>query len=378
MAAEGAILLEEAQARGFLAAWAPVALPEEVKARFRAWVRSGRHARMGYLSQNLEARLDPSLRFPARSALLLAAPHAFPDPGRPPGGLRLGRVARYAWVRDYHLLLEPHLKALEGLARSLGLWARGYVDHGPLSERSLAALAGLGFIGKSGMLIRVGLGSHLFLAALLTDLPPPPPAPLPNRCGRCTRCLAFCPTGALLGDGTLDARLCLSYWTIEHKGAIPYPLWDGVGEWLFGCDLCQEVCPWNRFGSVWAGFRPEPDLAHPNLLDFFLLSGKAFQRRYAGTAFLRPGRARMARNALIVVSNLKAGLGLIRLGLKDPHPLVRLTALQAAYRVGRLEWARGLLSDPEPPVAAEAHRLWRGEPPSPVDLFQDGGEAPGP
>ncbi len=377
MAAEGAILLEEAQARGFLAAWAPVALPEEVKARFRAWVRSGRHARMGYLSQNLEARLDPSLRFPARSALLLAAPHAFPDPGRPPGGLRLGRVARYAWVRDYHLLLEPHLKALEGLARSLGLWARGYVDHGPLSERSLAALAGLGFIGKSGMLIRVGLGSHLFLAALLTDLPPPPPAPLPNRCGRCTRCLAFCPTGALLGDGTLDARLCLSYWTLEHKGAIPYPLWDGVGEWLFGCDLCQEVCPWNRFGSVWAGFRPEPDLAHPNLLDFFLLSGKAFQRRYAGTAFLRPGRARMARNALIVVSNLKAGLGLIRLGLKDPHPLVRLTALQAAYRVGRLEWARGLLSDPEPPVAAEAHRLWRGEPPSPVDLFQDGGEAPG-
>ena len=178
----------------------------------------------------------------------------------------------------------------------------------------------------------------------------------------------------------------MSYWTIEHKGAIPYPLWDGVGEWLFGCDLCQEVCPWNRFGSVWKGFRPEPDLAHPDLRGFFLLSGRAFQRRYAGTAFLRPGRARMARNALIVVSNLKAGLGLsvfasrsnIRLGLKDPPPLVRLTALQAAYRVGRLDWARGLRFDPQPRVAAGAHRLWRGESPSSVDLFQDGGEAPGP
>ncbi|KGQ21069.2 tRNA epoxyqueuosine(34) reductase QueG [Thermus filiformis] len=372
------LLEERARGLGFLVAWAPLALPEEVKARFLAWLRSGRHAGMAYLARHPEVRLDPALRFPARSALLLAAPHAYPDPGRPPGGVRLGRVARYAWARDYHLLLEPHLRALEEVARGLGLWARGYVDHGPLPERSLAALAGLGFIGRSGMLIRVGGGSYLSLAVLLTDLPPPPPAPVPGRCGRCVRCLAACPTNALLGDGTLDARRCVSYWTIEHRGAIPYPFWDGVGEWLFGCDLCQEACPWNRFGSVWTGFRPEPDLAHPDLQDFFQLSGRAFGRKYAGTAFLRPGRARMARNALIVLANLGEGLGLIRQGLSDPHPLVRLTALQAAHRVGRPDWGRRLLLDPDPRVAREARRLWRGEPPSPVDLFQDEGEAPGP
>lgn len=367
------LLEEAARARGFFTAWAPLEPLEEAERRFLAWLGAGRHGGMAYLES--PDRFRPEKRFPwAKSALLLFAPYAYEDPGKPPGGLRVGRVARYAWSRDYHLLLGEELRSLEALARSLGVEAKGYVDHGPLPERSLAVLSGAGWVGKSGMFLSQAFGVHAFIGVLLTSLEVEPPPLHPSRCGRCGRCLQACPTGALLGDGTLDARLCVSYLTLEHKGFIPPGLWRGMGDWLLGCDLCQEVCPWERFGKVWRGLRAEPELAHPDLLDFFRLSGRTFARKYAGTAFLRPGRARMARNALIVLSNLGLGEALMAEAAQDPNPLVRRTALHALFRAGRpLE---GFLRDPDPQIRAEALALL-GEAPGAVDLLQNGGKSPG-
>nr|WP_301336525.1 tRNA epoxyqueuosine(34) reductase QueG [Thermus scotoductus] len=273
------------------------------------------------------------------------------------------------------MVLGEEVRALEGLARSLGVEAKGYVDHGPIPERTLAALTGMGWIGKSGMFLSQGFGVHAFIGVLLTSLEVEAPFPNPGRCGRCTRCLVSCPTGALLGDGTLDARVCVSYLTVEHKDFIPPALWPGMGDWLLGCDLCQEVCPWERFGKVWQGFRPEPELAHPNLEEFFRLSGRAFQRKFGDTAFARPGRTRMARNALIVLSNLGLGEDLLREAAKDPHPLVRRTALHALFLAGL--GIERFLRDPDEGIRAEASVLL-GEAPRAVDLFEDGGKSPGP
>lgn len=370
-----ALLEEAARARGLGVAWAPLSPSEAAKARFQAWLEGGRHGGMAYLERRVEERFDPRRRFPeARSALLLFAPYAYPDPGKPPGGLRVGRVARYAWTRDYHLALGEELGRLEAVAEDLGVWAKGYVDHGPLSERTLAACSGAGWIGRSGYFLSQAFGVHAFLAVLLTSLEVEPPPLHPNRCGRCARCLPACPTGALLGDGTLDARLCVSYLTIEHKGFIPPSLWPGIGDWLFGCDLCGEACPWERFGRAWPGFRPEPELAHPDLWDFFRLSHRAFQGKYAGTAFLRAGRPRLARNALIVLSNLSLGEDLMAEAALDPSPLVRRTALHALFRAGRP--IEGFFKDPDPEVRRDAQALV--EAPGAVDLFQGGGQAPGP
>ncbi|WP_201738505.1 tRNA epoxyqueuosine(34) reductase QueG [Thermus thermamylovorans] len=370
------LLEEAARERGLGVAWAPLAPLEEAEGRFRRWLKAGRHGGMAYLERGVAERFRPQARFPwARGALLLFAPYAYPDPGVPRGGLRVGRVARYAWVRDYHRLLGEELGRLEALARELGLPAKGYVDHGPLPERTLALLSGKGWIGKSGMFLSQGLGVHAFIGVLLTPLEVEAPLPHPNRCGRCARCLVACPTGALLGDGTLEAGRCVSYLTVEHRGFIPPGLWPGVGDWLLGCDGCTEVCPWERFGRAWRGFRPEPELAHPDLAEFFRLSGRAFQRKYGDTAFARPGRARMARNALIVLSNLGLGEGLMREAAGDPSPLVRRTALHALHRAGL--GIEGFLGDPEAGIRAEALALL-GEAPSAVDLLQNRGQAPGP
>jgi epoxyqueuosine reductase len=216
------LLEEAARTMGLIPAWAPLKPLEEAEKRFRAWLEAGRHGGMAYLRRP-EERFWPEKRFPwAKSALLLFAPYAYEDPGRPPGGLRVGRVARYAWSRDYHLVLGEALGALAAMVRSLGLEARGYVDHGSLPERALAVLSGAGWVGKSGMFLSQAFGVHAFIGVLLTPLEVEAPPLHPSRCGRCVRCLQACPTGALLGDGTLDARICISYLTVEERGFIPF------------------------------------------------------------------------------------------------------------------------------------------------------------
>lgn len=216
------LLEERARELGLLFAWAPLDLPQEAEARHRAWLEAGRHGGMAYprpRSASTRESASPGQKAPSSSS----PPTPTPTPGPPLGASGWAGVARYAWTRDYHLVLGEALKALEETARGLGLKAKGYVDHGPLPERTLAALSGAGWIGKSGYFLSQAFGVHAFIGVLLTPLEVEA-APLhPSRCGRCARCLSACPTEALLGDGTLDARACVSYLTIEHKGPIPPP-----------------------------------------------------------------------------------------------------------------------------------------------------------
>lgn len=354
-------LQKEAEARGFIVAWAPVNLPPQVQARYQQWVGAGHQATMGQLIRAIDVRLEPTKRLAwAKSTMILAAPHAFPDPGAPHDGVRIGQIGRLFWLRelDYtRLLVEPHLEDLKALCYKLGGRCTDYVEQGPLSLRSHAALSGLGWIGRNGMLMTQSHGSYLTLAVLLTSFAVTAPALYPNRCGRCRLCERSCPTGALLGDGTLDANLCTSYWTTQHRDLIPLEVWEGIGNWLYGCDVCQTVCPWNsKAEAFWQGYKPEAELAHPNLADFFMLSELEFKRKYVQTSFERSGRARMARNALIVLANTQNPdyLPLVRLGAQDVNPIVRATAVWALTKLGDRCTPAKLLKDSFEMVRHEA------------------------
>ena len=266
---------------------------------------------MTYLETGAWRRADLSTSLLAAPGvgrvLALGISHAFEDVKPPAGGLRAGRVARYAWTPDYHAQLEPLLLALVEAAAKLGVRARGYVDHGPVMERDLGGRAFLGWHAKSGMLVSTELGAFVTLAVLLTDLPDEPDGPAhPDRCGRCTRCISACPTGAIDPDRAIDARKCVSYLTIEHRGPVDWALRPGIGEWLLGCDVCCAVCPWSlKAGAVAQSLRPDPELAHPDLLGFFGVSEREFARRYGHAAHARPRRKGMARNAVTVAGNLR-------------------------------------------------------------------------
>ena len=355
-------LAELALELGFDAAgWTDAAPRPGELSTYQGWLDSGRQGGMEYLERQLPRRADLSSSLPAAgSVLMLGVSHAYPEPPVPPGGVRLGRVARYAWTPDYHAQIEPLLARLVEAAAGLGARARGYVDHGPLMERSLAGRAFPGWQGRSGMLLSTTLGAFVTLATVLTDLPAPQAAdPHPDRCGRCTRCLSACPTDAIGPDRLIDARVCLSALTIEHRGPLPWELRPAVGEWLLGCDLCAEVCPWSEHAGVVARtLVPRPELAHPDLLGFFGVSEREFLRRYGGSAFSRPRRKGMARNAVTVAGNSSdpAAARVLELAQQDPAWEVREAAAWAWGRWGQRGEVERLLQDPHPAVAASARR----------------------
>jgi epoxyqueuosine reductase len=213
------------------------------------------------------------------------------------------RVAQYAWSSDYHDVLGKRLEQLATAVREIvpGSTTRCYVDAGPVPERELAQLAGLGWIGKNMMLINPAIGSFTFIGVVLTDadLAPDPPFAA-DRCGSCTRCLDACPTDAFVGPRELNARACISYLTIEHRGEFDALQRQQVGDWVFGCDVCQDVCPWNvSFATATddAEFAPRPDVATPDLGELSTMADAEFALRYGDTPFARPGGAGMRRNA---------------------------------------------------------------------------------
>jgi epoxyqueuosine reductase len=338
--------LERAAARmGLTVAWAPIDLPEEWKASYRQWIAERRNAGLGQLARALEVRLDPPQRFAwARSVMVIGAAQAYPDPGVPAGGVRIGRVARRFWVREpdpfgLKRLLEPCIDELKREAAALGIRARDYLDQGPLPLNLYAVASGAYWRGRNAMALSPALGTRSTLACLLTDVAVDRlDGEHPDRCGSCSRCVDACPTGALLGDRRVDLNLCISYWTTSHQEQIPIRLWDAIGGWLLGCDICQDVCPWNeraeRAGEAWPGYVADPELAHPDLERIVTLRDPQFARRFAGSAFERIGRARLARNALIVlaVSGHPAAGELIGHALRDSAELVRATAEQAVAR----------------------------------------------
>jgi epoxyqueuosine reductase len=274
------------------------------------WLARGYAGTMRYLHRQARKRKDPRRNVPEALSVVVVLHNYYgedlPGESRPP------KVARYARGADYHTVTLARLETLAEFLRGAGATvARPYADAGPVPERELAQRAGLGWIGKNTMLIRPGLGSWFFIGTIFTDLPLPADAPFTtDHCGSCTRCLEACPTGAFVEPRVLDATRCISYLTIEHKGPIPAELAARMEGWVFGCDICNEVCPWNqRFASAGTEplFRSRGALvgADPEL--FERMDEAEFARRFGDTPLARPGLPGMRRN-------LRAGLTSVRAG----------------------------------------------------------------
>src|SRR5579883_1389941 len=282
----------------------------------------------------------------AASVVTLAAPYKTEHvPDRPIDGLR-GRVARYAWGRDYHRVLEKKLRTLAAFidercnAACGGVRSRGLVDYGPLAERAYAARAGIGWFGKNTNLLLPGLGSWVLLAELVTTAPLEPDAQLAKSCGGCTRCISACPTGAISGPYVVDNRRCISFQTIENRGWIPRELRPLMGDWVFGCDLSQDVCPVGRghTGTSLPELAPAGlEAALPELTGLLALSEEEFRDCFQGRAIMRAKRAGLARNACVALGNLgdPAAVPALAAALQhDPAPIVRGHAAWALGRIG--------------------------------------------
>ena len=290
-------------------------------------------------------RADPTaVLAEARTVISLAIGYyrgEWPETPSTPASHTRGFVARYAWGRDYHKVIRKRLLALATEIRNLEPAPRflAYVDTGPVLDRAWAERSGLGWIGKNTNLIRKGAGSWLFLGEILTDLELPPDGPHRNYCGTCSRCITACPTGAIIGPYQLDARRCISYLTIEHEGQIPIELRSSIGTRIFGCDDCQEVCPWNRFATKTAdpAFAERPEQQTPELIPLLRLDEEAFRQRYAGTALRRAGRNRFVRNVAVALGNAgdARAVPALETALRDdPDPVVRGHAAWALGRIG--------------------------------------------
>lgn len=271
------------------------------------WTSAEFHGEMAYMARRVQERMDPRLRFPwVRSVIVLAASYHAPQKEKGPGHARISRYARF---RDYHRVLEKRLKALAHEIGKLrpGVRLRHYVDTGPIQEKLFAEKAGLGWIGKHTNLILGKKGSWFFLAVVLTDLALEPDPPATDHCGRCRRCIEACPTGAIVAPYLLDARRCISYLTVELKGAIPQALRPPMGSWVLGCDICQEVCPWNRDPESLKieDFRPREDLVEFSLVELLRMDEGEFRTRFAGTPLMRPGWRGVLRNALVAAGNAR-------------------------------------------------------------------------
>jgi epoxyqueuosine reductase len=331
----------EAHRLGFSLAGITTPEPPPHWRAYQHWLSMGRHGSMDYLTD--PRRADPRLVLPeCRSILMLAV--CYPDPGpavqmEEPGPT--GKVAAYAWGSDYHLVLPERLKALAHfIEMQVGgvVPHRWYTDTGPLMERDLAQRAGLGWIGKNTCLIHPKIGSYFFLAEILLDLDLEPDAPFEaDRCGKCTRCMEACPTGCILPDRSLDARRCLSYLTIENKGVIPPELRPQLGKRVFGCDACQQVCPWNRFAhrDYDAAFTARPGLAAPDLITELALSPQEFNRKFKDSPVLRSKRRGYLRNVAVALGNSEspAALPALELAIQDDEPLIWEHAVWALEQI---------------------------------------------
>jgi epoxyqueuosine reductase len=275
----------------------------------------------------------------ARSIVMLGLSYAPPvDPLAVLGEPRRGAISCYAQGRDYHDVVRSGLKRVAGsLAKASGAEVKVFVDTAPLMEKPIAEAAGLGWQGKHTNLVSREFGSWLFLGAILTAAALEPDAPEVDRCGRCRRCLDVCPTNAFPAPYQLDARRCIAYLTIEHKGHIAHEFRAAIGNRVFGCDDCLAVCPWNKFAAAARNVRLAalPEAASPPLAELLALDDAAFRRHFAGTPVKRTGRDRVVRNALIAAGNSgDAGLlpAVERL-LEDASPLVRAMAVWALRRL---------------------------------------------
>jgi epoxyqueuosine reductase len=298
-------LKRRATALGFAATGIAPLEPNRHAEELDRWLADGHAGTMTYLRRQAEKRKDPRRIMPSAKCAVVTLTNYFHGWRAP--GPRPGAVAQYAWSSDYHDVLGERLEQLAAAIRELvpGSTTRCYVDAGPVPERELAQLAGLGWIGKNMMLINPEIGSFTFIGVVLTDASLAPDLPFEaDRCGTCTRCLDACPTQAFVGPRDLDARACISYLTIEHRGEFLEQQREQVGDWVFGCDVCQDVCPWNvSFAreSADPGFAVRSEVAAPDVRALATMGEAEFARRYGETPFTRPGARGMRRNASAVL-----------------------------------------------------------------------------
>lgn len=326
--------------------FAPAALPPAVGERLRAFLAAGYHGSMGWLADRADQRASPSALWPqARSAIVVAMSYApAEDPLATLAQPDRGTISVYARNRDYHDVIKPRLKALArfAAARAPGADFKVFVDTAPVAEKPLAQAAGLGWQGKHTNLLSRRLGNWFFLGVVLTTLDLAPDTPEEEHCGRCTRCLDACPTAAFPRPFVLDARRCISYLTIEHRGPIPLELRPLMGNRIYGCDDCLAVCPWNKFAAAAreATLHPREDLRAPLLAELAALDEAAFRNRFRGSPIKRIGRGRFLRNVLIAIGNSgdPALLPAAAARCADADPVV---AEAARWAVERLQQAPG-------------------------------------
>jgi epoxyqueuosine reductase len=344
---------------------------------YQAWLEAGYHADMGWMSTEraLRRRADPREILPAcESILVLGVPYPAPrEPNRP------GRVSSYAWNQDYHDVIPEKLKKLvKMLEERMGhkVPHRWYTDTGPLLERELAQRAGLGWIGRNTCLIHPQKGSYFFLAEILLGIPLEPDRPLVHDyCGSCTRCIEACPTGCILPNRTINANRCLSYLTIELRSAIPPDLRSSMGDWVFGCDVCQLVCPWNqRFAennTPWEAFRFRSEVADPALEREIALAEEEFRRKFKGSPVKRTKRRGYLRNVAVAIGNeeMEKAVSGLEQALKDAEPLIRGHAAWALGEIGGQKAGRALKNA----LQTEAAREVRVEIEQALERFDSGG-----
>ncbi|MFG0262982.1 MAG: tRNA epoxyqueuosine(34) reductase QueG [Novipirellula sp. JB048] len=347
-----AALIDQATELGFIAVGVAPAIESRGFSDLCRWIEAGYAGEMTYIANRLEAYRHPAgVLEGCRSVIALAYPY---DAGArepfPPG---IGRVARYAWQGDdYHDVIHPKLKRLVRLIAEFAQEAmdRGVIDTAQIMEREIAQLAGLGWQGKNTLLINKRLGSYFFLACLLTDLELPIDTPHESsHCGTCTACLDACPTKAFPAPGVLDATRCISYLTIENRQQIAVDLRDSMGDWAFGCDVCQEVCPWNRKAMRRDDEAPEQEQEPPEptrlraleLRTLFTLDEAEFRQRFRKTPLWRTRRRGVLRNAALVLGNQldRDSLPMLRRGLTDDDALVREACRWAIEKIERADAA---------------------------------------
>jgi epoxyqueuosine reductase len=303
---------------------------------FLDWLAEGKNGDMTWLAKDPARRCNPALVVPGARSVIMLATNYWQGPERPEPDDAY-RIARYAWNDDYHDLIESRMARLAGWLEALGGRQRCLVDHGPLLERDHASTSGLGWNGKSTMQIHQRLGTWFFLSAIVTTLHLPADAPARDRCGTCVRCIEACPTRAITAARSLDARRCISYLTIEQKGAIPLEFRRALGNRVYGCDDCLDACPWNRFAAASrdAAFQARKSLFSMRLRDFLEMDNAAFRKLFDGSPILRIRRPAFLRNVSVALGNTGSleDMPALEKAAADPHPLI---AEHAAWAIAEI------------------------------------------
>jgi epoxyqueuosine reductase len=338
------LIQEEARRLGFFKLGIASARRLPGVENFKAWLKQGFHGTMRYLERQSLKRENPELVLPDVQTILVLAMNYFTDDS-PPDSPMKGRISRYAWGDDYHGIVMDRLDALLAFIKKQepSINGRCYVDTGPIMEKIWSAESALGWMGKHTNVITRDQGSWFFIGVILLDAVIECDPKEKNFCGQCSRCIQACPTGAIVAPYSLDARLCISYLTIECRGPIPRRLRPSVGSRIYGCDDCQEICPWNRFAetTVEKGFEPRAENLRPELTELILINPREFKERFINSPILRATRDGFVRNVAVALGNSRSeeAVPSLEIALHDESALVRS---HAAWALGQIPTGQAL------------------------------------